>query len=72
MKYKIATITILIFYLTTFQLYGQSSFDQMMLSNGKLYTVVGVLVIIFIGIVIYMINTDRKIRRLEDQINSNE
>lgn len=69
---RITILTIIISSLTTFRLLGQNGFDQLMLSNGKLYTVVGVLVIIFIGLVLYLYNTDRKVRRLEDQINSNE
>lgn len=56
-----------------FSLQAQGSgFDAMMLSNGKLYTVVGVLLIIFIGIILYLYNTDKKLRSLEDQIKSNE
>lgn len=34
-------------------------------SNGKIYVVVTVLVIILIGLFIYLMNTDRKISRLE-------
>ena len=34
-------------------------------SSGKIYVVVIVLVIILIGLFIYLINTDRKISRLE-------
>jgi hypothetical protein len=34
-------------------------------SSGKIYVVVTVLVIILIGLFIYLINTDRKISRLE-------
>ncbi|GEP92460.1 CcmD family protein [Chitinophaga terrae (ex Kim and Jung 2007)] len=34
-------------------------------SNDKIYVVVGVLVIIFIGIVAFLIRLDRKISRLE-------
>jgi|GEM_PF-2719903 len=49
-----------------------SGFDGMMLSNGKLYTVVGVLLIIFIGLMFYLYNTDRKLRSIENQIKSNE
>ncbi|WP_343675052.1 CcmD family protein [Chitinophaga sp.] len=34
-------------------------------SNGKIYVVVGVLLIIFIGIVIFLVRLDRKISKLE-------
>lgn len=37
-------------------------------SSGKIYVVVTVLVIILIGLFIYLINTDRKISRLEKRI----
>lgn len=35
-------------------------------SSGKIYVVVGVLIIIFAGIVFYLYQTDRKISRLEE------
>jgi len=47
-------------------------FDGLMLSNGKLYTVVGVLIIIFLGLMFYLFNTDKKLRSIENQIKSNE
>jgi len=61
-------------FLTTITAHAQESngFDTMMMSNGKLYTVVGVLVIIFIGIMIYLFNTDKKLTTIENQIKSNE
>ncbi|RFS21396.1 CcmD family protein [Chitinophaga silvatica] len=34
-------------------------------SNDKIYVVVGVLVIIFLGITLFLINLDRKIGKLE-------
>jgi uncharacterized protein YoxC len=39
-------------------------------ASGKIYIVVGVLMIIFIGIVIYLIQTDRKISKLEKDWNN--
>ncbi len=44
--------------------------NQMLRSNGKIYVVVSVLVIIFIGIIIYLIRLDRKISKLEHQQQS--
>ena len=41
-----------------------------MRANGKIYVVVAVLCIIFIGIVIYLINIDRKVSKLEKQSHS--
>lgn len=37
----------------------------MMRSNGKIYVVVAVLVIIFIGLLLFLVNLDRKLRKLE-------
>ncbi|SCB87638.1 CcmD family protein [Chitinophaga costaii] len=36
-------------------------------SNGKIYVVVGVLVIIFLGIVLFLVRLDRKISKLEQR-----
>lgn len=39
-------------------------------SNGKIYVVVSVLCIIFIGIVSYLVFLDKKINKLEKMINN--
>lgn len=38
-----------------------------MRSNGKIYVVVGVVAIIFAGLIIFMINTERKVSKLEQE-----
>lgn len=43
---------------------------DVMRSNGKIYVLVGVIVIIFAGITVYLINTDRKISKLEKNLHS--
>jgi CcmD family protein len=40
---------------------------DVMRSNGKIYVVVAVLVVVFIGIILYLVRMERKIRRLERQ-----
>ena len=40
-------------------------------SNDKIYVIVGVLVIIFIGIVLFLISLDRKIGKLEEREKNN-
>jgi CcmD family protein len=40
-----------------------------MRNTGMIYVVVGVIVIIFIGIIAYLISIDRKLTHLEKQIN---
>ncbi len=42
-----------------------TAFD--MRSNGKIYVVVGVVLIILIGLLLYVIRLDRKISRLEKE-----
>lgn len=43
-----------------------------MRSNGKIYVVVGVLVIILIGLFAYLISIDRKVGRIEKSIEENK
>ena len=63
------------FFLTTFLLLSghistaqDGGIENTLRSNGMIYVVVGVLVIIFIGIVIYLVNLDKKVGRLEKEI----
>ena len=39
-------------------------------SSGKIYVVVTVLAVIFAGIIAYLVNIDRKLRKLEDEVRS--
>lgn len=55
-----------------FLLIGQSAFAQeqaemadAMRSNGKIYVVVAVCLIILVGLFLYVMNVDRKLRKLE-------
>lgn len=42
---------------------------EAMRSNGKIYVVVAVIAIIFIGLVIFLITIDRKVKKLEKQMD---
>jgi len=60
----------LVFLLTVVSVVAQSVNDQVemadaMHANGKIYVVVTVLAVVFIGIVIFLISIDRKLSRLE-------
>ena len=46
----------------------QSEMADLLRSNGKIYVVVAVLSIIFIGIVLYLILLDKKMNKLEKMI----
>lgn len=41
-------------------------------SNGKIYVVVGVLIIILFGLLAYLVSIDKKISRVEKSINENK
>ena len=43
----------------------QAEPSDFMRSNGKIYVVVAVVVVIVVGLFIYLVNLDRKITRLE-------
>ncbi|UYQ93603.1 CcmD family protein [Chitinophaga horti] len=43
------------------------AFNEMMRSNGKINVVIGVLVIIFIGILLYLVRLERKLNKLEQE-----
>lgn len=43
--------------------------DQMR-ADGKIYVLVGIITIIFVGILVYVVNTDRKITKIEKNLPS--
>ena len=45
----------------------QNTMGDTMRSNGRIYVVVAVVVIILVGLIIYVARIDRKISRLEKQ-----
>ena len=68
MKNKILTI---VFSLLGFFSFAQEQSPEMadaLRASGKIYVVVGVLITIFTGIIIYLISIDRKISKLEKQV----
>ncbi|AMQ54955.1 CcmD family protein [Algoriphagus sanaruensis] len=48
---------------------GVEMADQMR-AEGKIYVLVGIIAIIFAGITVYVINTDRKISKIEKNLPS--
>lgn len=45
---------------------------DVMRSDGKIYVLVGIIGIVFAGIVVYLISTDRKLSRLEKILRESE
>lgn len=52
-------------------LFAQNENPDFFRSTGKIYVVVAVLLIIFFGIILFLINLDRKISRLEKSQKNN-
>lgn len=40
---------------------------EVMRSNGKIYVVIGVIAIIFVGLVVYLITIDRRLTKIEKE-----
>jgi CcmD family protein len=64
MKKTLSLLTLFVLATIT-TLSAQPESADFMRSTGKIYVVIAVLCIIFIGIVIFLINLDRKLQRLE-------
>lgn len=45
---------------------------DVMRADGKIYVLVGIIGIVFAGIVVYLISTDRKVARLERVLRESE
>jgi hypothetical protein len=74
---KIRFISTILLLLCTVYTYAQTAAAPIdmadeMRSNGKIYVVVGVLVIILFGLIAYLVSIDRKISRVEKQIQENK
>ncbi len=53
-------------------LLAQNGESDFMRSVGKIYVVVAVVVMIFIGLIIFLIYLDRRLTKLENQIKEDE
>jgi len=51
---------------------AQTENPDFMRSIGKIYVVVAVIIVIFIGIVIFLVYLDRKLTKLENQIKNHD
>lgn len=71
MKYWINLIALLFFSLPTWAQESQEvEMADAMRSNGKIYVVVAVLVLIFLGLIINMIRLEKKMNRIEKDLES--
>src|ERR1035437_8950865 len=44
--------------------------DDILRSNGKIYVVVAVLSVVFLGIIVFLISIDRKVKKLEEEVGN--
>ncbi len=68
MKKSFSILLSLMFLLQT-NLIAQPDNQDFMRSIGKMYVVYGVIVVIFLILIIFLIYLDRRLTRLENQIN---
>lgn len=64
---------VLLSLLTIQSVFAQSQEAEMadvMRSNGKIYVVVGIIVIVLVGLFVYLFALDRKITKLENKLGS--
>jgi len=63
-------ISLIIILLTSFNLFAQEEVqmaDQMR-ADGKIWVVVAVIAVVFVGIIAYLVLLDRKIRKIEKNL----
>lgn len=50
--------------------FAQPEMADALYENGKIYVVVAVVAVIFAGIIVYLISIDRKVSKIEKQLNN--
>ncbi len=64
-------ISLLFLLLTISQsVFAEDGVIESMHESGKIYPVIAVLSVIFIGIILFLIRQEKKIKQLEDQLNN--
>lgn len=64
---KLTNILLIIFLLSS-NMVNANGFDTSMHSQGKMNVVIGVIVIIFAGIILYLFSIDRKLKKIEKEM----
>lgn len=63
-----ALITLLIVFSTSLLSAQEIEMADQMRADGKIYVVVGVLLIIMIGLLLYLVSIDKKLKKLEEEV----
>lgn len=69
---KYILFSFLLLLTASYRLGAQVEMADQLRQSGKIYGVLAVILIIFIGIIIMMILLDRKIQKMESKINNTE
>jgi hypothetical protein len=65
-------ISICFFLASVFPLLAQTAETDFMRSRGKIFVVVAVIVAVFAGIILFLLYLERRLTKLENQIQENE
>ena len=60
-------ILLLAISLLSFDSFGQAEMADTFRSEGKIYVVVAIILIILVGVFLYLFSLDRKVRKLEER-----
>lgn len=72
MKNKLLTTLLSLFTILTAHAQADVEMADTMRSEGKIYVVVGIILIILIGLIVYLVLMDRKVSRLEKQLSDRQ
>ncbi len=67
---KIFFLLTVLFVQTGYAQTQQPEMADVMRSNGKIYVIVGIILIVLIGLIVYLFLLDRKITRLENKLDN--
>lgn len=70
MKKLLSILALTILYVNAFAQNSPEMADTMR-SNGKIYVVVGVILIVLVGLFVYLFAIERKVKKLEQKIEDN-
>ncbi len=59
-------------FLSSQTLIAQDGGNDFMRSMGKMYVVVAVIIVVFVGLIAFLVYLDRRLTKIEDQISENE
>lgn len=72
MKNKLLTALLSLFTALTAQAQADVEMADTMRSEGKIYVVVGIILIVLVGLIVYLVLMDRKVSRLEKQLSDRQ